>query len=172
MFLSRPLKNRKLEGQASGQVSHPAHKRQAEYTRYPRGPQHAGAPRSIRPFHAGHCTQVSLSPGLKSDILSGKTGRNWPQPPASSHIVQSRTTAEKRALHPSSAVTPNYITRYGARLQAFFQKNSNFFRGRSDGKNRRNTGDLTNHFPWYPACGIPPYPVDNPALSQAVGSAA
>ena len=60
------------------------------------------------------------SPGFKSDILHGKTGRIGPQPPASSHIWRS-------LVWNACAVTLNYNTIHIPILQGFFKIFSDFF---------------------------------------------
>ncbi|MBQ5840789.1 MAG: hypothetical protein IIW40_02420 [Clostridia bacterium] len=59
------------------------------------------------------------SPGLKSDILHGKTGSVEPQPPASTHIVQS-AWPEKGANYPLFATVPDYHTTKRRKMQVFF----------------------------------------------------
>ena len=72
----------------SGSAQRPAYSMAGSYAR-----------RQLRPLgrrssrFAGSAHSI-LSPGLKSDILSRKTGSNEPQPPASSHIVQSCAPTE------------------------------------------------------------------------------
>ena len=70
----------------------------------------------------------NLSPGLKSDILSGKTDSNEPQPPASSHIVQSTRLRICGHNTPVPKLAPIYNTANLLKLQVLFSKNSkNFF---------------------------------------------
>lgn len=54
--------------------------------------------------HCICCTGVFSSPGLKSDILHGKTDRFRSQPPASSHIVQSHHESDLGAKYPLGAI--------------------------------------------------------------------
>lgn len=61
------------------------------------------------------------SPGFKSDILHGKTGRCGPQPPASSHIW-------RPLVWNACAVTLDYNTIQPQVLQGFFEIFSEFFR--------------------------------------------
>jgi hypothetical protein len=64
--------------------------------------------------------QYFLSPGLKSDILSGKTGCFQPQPPASSHIVQSADRGKRAQNAPLSIIVPYYSTTNILKKQVFF----------------------------------------------------
>ncbi len=69
-----------------------------------------------------------LSPGLKSDILSGKTGPYKPQPPASSHIVQSTLLRILGHNSPLSKLALIYNTANIFKNQVFFSINfKNFF---------------------------------------------
>ena len=76
---------------------------------------------------ASPCTQYSLSPGLKSDILSGKTGRKRPQPPASSHIVQSADCPENGRKNPNQNNRARLSYTIPRAIASVFSKKSAYF---------------------------------------------
>ena len=71
------------------------------------------------------CGQYSLSPGLKSDILSGKTGHTGRNLPLHRISCSLRTEPENARNHPPVTVTLDYITLSEGKKQGF---SLNFFK--------------------------------------------